>query len=262
MDLARVSACTYPLIDRSAPEAMRIIAAAGFRKIDLLGRLPHLSLDLGECDPAAVQRAADACGLRIANLGTYVGRGLAAGDPATQEGELRSLCRAIDLAVFFGARSIRVAAGNDEPACIDRIVPWFRRGAEYAAARGIYMGVENHGGGISGRPELCAELAAAVGSPYFGVLYEPYNLMAAGTDYRAALETMKEHIVHTHFKDGKATAEGFQLTMMGEGEIDFAWIVERLNGLGYRGDFAFEYELKSEPPETGLAKWYQAAKRL
>ena len=53
------------------------------------------------------------------------------------EGELRSLCRAIDLAVFFGARSIRVAAGNDDPACLDRIVPWFRRGTEYAAARGL-----------------------------------------------------------------------------------------------------------------------------
>ena len=30
--------------------------------------------------------------------------------------------------------------------------------AEHAAAKGVYMGIENHGGPISGNPELCAEL--------------------------------------------------------------------------------------------------------
>jgi sugar phosphate isomerase/epimerase len=258
MDMSRVSACTYPLIDRPPEKAMEIIAAAGFKKIDLLGRLPHLSLDPDECDPAVLKAAAEARGLQIANLGTYVGRGFASDDPVEQERALEEVRRAIDLAVFFGSRSIRVFAGNDEPECIDRIVPWYRRSAEYAAQKKVYMGVENHGGGISGRPELCKELADKVGSPFFGVLYEPYNLMAAGTDYRSALEIVKDHIVHTHFKDGVHTDKGVVLTMLGQGEIDFSWIMGRLNVLGYRGDMALEYELQVEPPDTGLKKWYQA----
>ena len=154
--------------------------------------------------------------------------------------------------------------GNDDPECIDRIVPWFQRGAEYAAEWEIYMGVENHGGGISGQPEQCKELAEKVGSPFFGVLYEPYNLMAAGIEYRSALETMGEWIVHTHFKDGMLTEEGFGMTMMGQGEIDFVWIVQRLKDLGYEGDFALEYDpdaspaTELKPPETGLREWYEA----
>jgi sugar phosphate isomerase/epimerase len=78
------------------------------------------------------------------------------------------------------------------------------------------MGFENHGGGISGQPKLCAELADKVGSPYFGVLYEPCNLMQAGVDYRYALYIMRHHITHVHFKDGRFTLAGFQHTMLGQ----------------------------------------------
>lgn len=262
MDISRVSACTYPLIGHPAEEAMNIIAAAGFKKVDLLGRPPHLSLDPKACDPAELKAAAEAQGVQIANLGTYVGKGFASQDPAVQENELQQVHRAIDLAVFFGARSVRVSAGDDDPGCIDWIVPWFQRSAEYAAEKKVYLGFENHGGGISGQPERCRELAEKVGSPFFGVLYEPCNLMAADTDYRSALRIMRDHIVHTHFKDGAVADGKFELRMMGQGHVDFAWILEQLDELGYEGDVALEYELDTEPPETGLKKWYEAFKAL
>jgi len=262
MDMSRVSTCTYPLQDRTAEEAIKVVAEAGFRKVDLLGKLPHLSLDPAACDPEAIKAAAEKYGVQIANLGTYVGRGFADDDPAVQEEELQQVHRAIDVAAFFGARSIRVSAGDDDPACLDRIVPWFQRSAAYAAEKKVYMGFENHGGGISGQPERSRELSAKVGSPFFGVLYEPCNLMAAGTDYRSALEIMKDHITHTHFKDGATKAGRFERTMMGEGEIDFVWVIEQLDALGYDGDVALEYELHTEPPETGIKKWYVAFEAL
>jgi sugar phosphate isomerase/epimerase len=149
-------------------------------------------------------------------------------------------------------------AGNDDPACIDLVAPWFQRAAEYAAEKQVYMGVENHGGGISGSPERCVELAQKVGSPFFGVLYEPYNLANHGTEYRSALHAMRDHIVHVHFKDGRPSGSKYELTMMGEGEIDFPWIVEQLDALGYEGHLALEYEVKTVPPETGLSRWYEA----
>jgi len=262
MDLKRLSCCSYPLRERPVEEALSTIAAAGFKKVDLLGRMPHLSLDPEECDPQALLALARKHGLQIANLGTYVGRGFAEADSATQFAALEEMRRAIDLAVLFGARSIRVFAGNDDPACTERIVPWYRRSADYAEEKGVYLGIENHGGGISGKPERVAELAARVGSPNFGALYEPFNLMAHGEDYRRALETMKDCIVHTHFKDGRMTPQGFQLTMMGEGEIDFRWIMQRLAELGYEGDFAFEYELEAPAPAVGLKTWYAAAEQM
>ncbi len=256
MDMARVSACSYPMKDRSLQEALDVISAAGFKKVDLLGHLPHLSLDPAEWDPEKARAAARARGLRIANLATYVGKAFSSDDPFAQEQELAQASRAIDLAAFFGSRSIRVSAGNDDPACIDRIVPWFKLSSRYAAENQVYMGFETHGGGISGKPTLCRELAEKVGSPFFGVLYDPCNLMQDGTDYRLALWTMRDHIVHVHLKDGAVTSAGFARTMMGEGQIDFSWIVQQVDALGYGGDLAVEYELTTEAPETGLKKWY------
>jgi len=85
-----------------------------------------------------------------------------------------------------------------------------------------------------------------VGSPFFGVLYEPHNLIHhAKTDYRVALEIMKKHIVHCHFKDGAPTPSGeYGFTMMGDGDIDFPWIMEQLEAVGYEGDIALEYEVE------------------
>ncbi|MHB1295029.1 MAG: sugar phosphate isomerase/epimerase family protein [Anaerolineae bacterium] len=262
MDTTRLSACSIPLIGLPPQRAMTLIAQAGFRKVDLLGRMPHLSLDPSECAPAALRASAATAGVRIANLGTYVGVGLADPDRAAQERELAQVRRAIDVAVALTARSIRVKPGNDNLTDIDRMAPWFQQAAAYAAAQGIYLGFENHGGAISGDPQRCAELAGKVGSPYFGVLYEPCNLAAAGVDYRAAFDVMKDHIVHVHLKDGARTPEGFAHRMLGEGEIDLRWVLDRLEGIDYQGDIALEYELPEPPPAFGLGQWFKYASAL
>jgi len=282
MNMSRVSTCSIALIHHSVDKAFEIIAAAGFTKVDILEKVPHLSLFPDECNPETVKAAAKAHGLQIANLATYVGGGLdgrriaysfhgwevpnpekftsygfASDDPAEQKTELEQLQRAVDLAVFFGARSIRVVPGNDRASALDKIVPFFKLAAEYAAENNIYMGVENHSDGIAGTPELAAELVEKVGSPFLGILYEPGNLMHdTGTDYRSALKIMKHHIVHCHFKDCKPASGGYEMQHFGEGAIDFPWIMERLDAVGYDGDVALEYELHSPEPERGMKIFY------
>jgi hypothetical protein len=54
-------------------KAFDIIGAARYKKVDVLERVPHLSLLPEECDPAALKAAADAIGLQIANLAAYAG---------------------------------------------------------------------------------------------------------------------------------------------------------------------------------------------
>ena len=285
MDVSRISVCSIALIHHPRNKAFEILADAGYRKVDPLERVPHISLFPDECDPAEVKADAEAHGLQIANLATYVGGGqngrraqwfyhgwdipnperftscgFSSEDPAELATEMEQVRRAIDLAVFYGARSIRVGAGDDDPEKLDKLVPWFQKAAAYAGEHGIYMGLENHSKGLSGRPELCVELAEKVGSPLFGILYEPHNLIHhSETDYRAALEVMKEHIVHCHFKDGAPMDSGeYGFTMMGEGDIDFPWIMEQLDAVGYEGDYALEFEVEGVPPEEGLYQFYSA----
>ena len=281
MDMSRVSTCSIALNHLPAEKAFETIAGAGYKKVDVHEKV-HLSIFPDECDPAALKAAAEAHGLQIANLAAYAGGGLdgrktaysfhgwkvanperftscgfSSDDPAELKAEFEQLQRTIDLAAFFGARSIRVVPDNDRPDTLDKVVPWFKRAVEYAAEKKVYMGVENHSAGVAGTPELIMELAEKVGSPFFGILYEPGNLMYdTGTDYRAALEIMKDYIVHCHFKDCKPVGDGYEMQQMGEGAIDFPWIVEQLDAAGYEGDWALEYELHSPGPEEGLKRFY------
>jgi NADPH:quinone reductase-like Zn-dependent oxidoreductase len=137
------------------------------------------------------------------------------------------------------------------------MLPWMRRAVEYAASKGVYLCMENHGGGISGSPGNCRRLAGEVGSPHFGVLYDPCNLLTNGADYREGLEVMKDHIVHVHVKDGTKEHGSQKKTMLGEGEVDVAWILRRLDETGYRGDITLEYEVETVPAEEGLRRWYE-----
>ena len=264
MNMSRVSSCTICLHDRALEEALDIISDAGFKNIDLLARLPHFSIDPEECDHDAIERIVAERGMQIANLGTYEGSSFASEAESERETGLVNLKNAIDLAVRFGARSIRITPGRPEsPTLFDRIVPYFQRGAEYAESKGIYMGIENHGGAISGNPEVLVDLCNRVGSRYFGVLYEPANLMAVGVEYKSAFEIMRHCIVHIHIKDGKYVEGKWRGTMLGKGELNLKWIVNSLKSIDYDGFIALEYEVNNiEPPETGLKKWYTAFEKV
>jgi sugar phosphate isomerase/epimerase len=255
--MSRVSATTFPLVDRPLADALKVIVDAGLTKVDLLERMPHISLDPNECRLEDVRATADAQGVEIANLATYVGAAFASEDKADQEREWDKVRRAIDAAQILGARSMRGfrSPQYDSAESIPRIAPWIRRCAEYAAERNVYMGMENHGGELSGSPEACRDLARQVDSPYFGILYDPCNLWTRGTDYRAGLETMKDHIVHVHIKDGTSEAASQKHTMLGDGDIDIPWVLKRLDEIGYDGHITLEYEVETEPPETGLKTW-------
>jgi sugar phosphate isomerase/epimerase len=260
MDTDRISACSYPLRDRELDYAFGVIAAAGFRKVDLLGRLPHFSATDPSFRLETLERLLAGHGLRVANIGSYCGQGFCAQTTAARRAAMDELCATLDAAHQLGARSIRVVPGDGRRASIGALIPQFQEAAENAARLGVYLGFENHGGEISGVPEACRQLCAAVASPWFGVLYEPANLMAAGVDYRTALATLRDHIVHIHVKDGRHDAAGaWQGTMLGEGTIDLRWLWTQMAAAGYGGDFALEYEVDSiEPVETGYAKWFRA----
>ena len=115
---------------------------------------------------------------------------------------------------------------------------WFQRGAAYAAGKGVFLGFENHSDQtqISGNPELCAELCRRVGSAHFGVLYDPCNLMSFGTDYQQALRVFGPHVTHVHLKDGfsvgGAASGGWERCALGQGSIDFVWVLHELAALG------------------------------
>lgn len=257
MNLARVSCCTYPLRDVPYPDAFARLAATGLTRLDVWGRAPHFSADGAECDPDALEAAARDAGVCIANLGTYCGRDFDRDDPQTVFAELEATRRTIQLAARFGARTVRALPGHsDDPAVIDKVAPHYRAVMAEAEAAGVYLVMENHRGSLAGEPALALRLCEAVGSDHFGVLYEPCNLLQAGTDYKVAFSTFRDWVKHIHLKDGRWTERGFERCHLGEGEVDLGWCLAAMEGIGYDGDYALEYEIPEvEPVDSGLVRW-------
>lgn len=257
MELSRISTCTYPLREEQIEVALRAVAEAGFERADVWGRMPHFSEDQFLCDWEALAELSEDVGVQVANLGTYPGRFFAAETEQQRRAEMGKMQAAIEAASYFGARSIRVMPGHGEdPSIIETISPYFIEAAEYAADKGIYMGMENHAGSIAGDPDLAVDLCEKVDSEYFGVLYEPCNLLAGGVDYREALDTFGDWITHCHIKDGRWEDDSFERVHLGDGDVDFAWCVQELEAGGYTGDYALEYEVTEiEPFDTGVEKW-------
>lgn len=256
MDIERISSCTYAWREQSLDRTFALFAECGFRKVDLWGGLPNYSNDPAQCDIPALRAKAAEYGLRIANLGTYPGRRLL---DDGEDKEWLEMTRAIDNAAALGSRSIRVCPGHGEdPAIVPSLIPFFRRAAEHAAARGVYLGMENHKGSIAGNPAAVMPLVQAVDSPFFGILFEPANLMACKVDYRQAYELFRGWVTHVHIKDSHWVDGAYHRTMLGRGDVDLRWVVDTLEADGYRGDYALEYEIeKVVPIEEGLPQWFE-----
>ena len=58
MDKNKLSTCSISFIKYEPEKAFEIIAHAGFKKVDILERLPHFSLFADECDPKKFLQAA------------------------------------------------------------------------------------------------------------------------------------------------------------------------------------------------------------
>lgn len=257
MNPDRISSCTYPVRERPVAEALQVMLDAGVRKVDLWGNVPHFSIMSVSCNLDDLLATAGGKGMAIANLGSYPGRGFASPSPLVRKAEVEALKTTLYAAKALGARSIRVLPGQGEdPALIPQLAEGFSAATELAAELQVYMGMENHAGSIAGNPEDVRRLCEAVGSPYFGILYEPANLMHRGVDYKEAFHVFHQHVVHIHVKDGVIGDTGFQRTHLGEGEIDYPWVIASMESLGYTGDYALEYEICDlEAIETGLPRW-------
>lgn len=139
---------------------------------------------------------------------------------------------------------------------------------EYAENVGAYFAIETG-------PETSAVLGKFLDSLHtrgVKVNLDPANLvMVTGDDPVAAVGTLKDHIVHTHAKDGVMLkkqnpeviyrmieeeiqlGEAFKEVPLGEGKVDFPEYLRALRSIGYNGFLTIEREV-GENPEADIRK--------
>lgn len=155
-----------------------------------------------------------------------------------------NLCKDwIDRSYILGAPVIRIFAGtvpkNDtEENAFKRCVAAIDECLKYAARRGVFLALENHGG-ITARPAQLLKIVNAVKpSPWFGVNFDSGNFHT--DDPYRDLELIAPYAINAQIKVS-INREGDR------GPADFERIVGILKKANYRGYLTFEYEEKEDP---------------
>ena len=168
--------------------------------------------------------------------------------PELQAKELDGLKRWVDVAERLGAGHIRVFGGRvPKGATIEQASGWvvevMKRGCEYAGKKGIFLGLENHGG-ITEKADTILDILKRVDSPWAGINVDTGNFNANAYEQ---LEKCMPYAVSVQVKTLIAGPNG------GRAPSDWDRIGQMLVAAGYRGYLALEYEDK-EPAPTAMPR--------
>jgi sugar phosphate isomerase/epimerase len=111
------------------------------------------------------------------------------------------------------------------------------KGAEYAATRGVILGLENHGG-ITERADRIVQIVKKVDSPWVAVNLDTGNF---NRDAYKQIAMILPHAANVQFKSEIRDESGARV------ESDWDRLTRMLAEAGYKGYMALEYEAREDP---------------
>jgi sugar phosphate isomerase/epimerase len=198
---------------------------------------------------AGLKRHAHLRGLDVS--GTAVGNNFALPDGPERDRQVAQVKAWIDHAAALGAPHIRVFAGEAkglDPAVAKRqCVRALEDCGEYAGSKGIWLGLENHGGIVADVAALL-EIVTAVKSPWVGVNLDSGNFYSEANPYtemaRLAPYTVNAQLKVAISRPGRAKQP-----------TDLNRFLQVLREANYQGYVALEYE--EQDPEKEVPRWLE-----
>ena len=192
----------------------------------------------------ALRQAAFLKGVTIS--GTAIGNNFTIGKGEKLDAEVATAKLWIDRAATLGAPHIRFFAGtgrdlDKETTRLDEAIESLAVCADYAAQRGIFLGVENHGNLTASH---MLEIMSRVESPWVGINLDTGNFISE--DPYGDLEKCAPYAVNVQVKVSMKTPEGKRYP------ADLPRIGKILKDSGYQGFVILEYE--DEAPYEKIPK--------
>ena len=176
-------------------------------------------------------------------------------DPAKRKETLQSVKKWVDATELLGASHLRVFGdrlppGATEDQGVEWVVETMKPACEYAAKKGVILGIETHYG-LSIQPGKIVEILRRVDSPYAGCNLDisnfhdnPYELIEACIPFAT----------HVHVRD-------FYGDSQAQTPLDLDRVWQMFAKSGYKGYMSAEYE-GQEDPMTGVPKLVGKIKAL
>ena len=257
LSLAAYSFREYFVDDRGrsrASEGKRNLTLTGF--IDFCGQHGchgaeltsyYFPADTDDAFLLQLRRHAFLRGVEIS--GTAVGNSFTSPQAERRQQEVELVKRWVDQAAVMGAPHIRVFAGNAgslslaeaQRLCIEAL----EECAAYAGNKGIFLGIENHGG-IVAHPDGLLEIVRAVQSPWVGINLDTGNFHSE--DPYRDLRLCAPYAVNVQVK------VEMQRPGRPKEPTDLEQIVGILREVNYQGYVALEYEAAGDP-FTAVPEW-------
>jgi sugar phosphate isomerase/epimerase len=171
--------------------------------------------------------------------------------------EVHRIQQWIDVTELLGASHVRVFGGNlpagaTEKQGIEWVAETMKPACDYAAKRGIALGMEDHGG-ITARASMILEILHRVDSPFAGINLDISNFEGkTDEEMYSDIEACVPHATHAHIRDT------FSVTKR---PIDLDRVWRLFARGGYKGYMSAEYE-DEEDSMTGVPKLLEKIKVL
>jgi sugar phosphate isomerase/epimerase len=166
----------------------------------------------------------------------------------------------LDLARALGVPMVRIFGGripdgDSLEVAIGRLADSLNRCAEHAEAVGVSIGIETHDD--FSRSAAVSAVLARVPSHAVGALWDTHHPFRMGEPTAVVWTNLANRLIHMHLKDAKRRADGgWDLVLLGEGDVPCREIIRALALRGYDGWVSAEWEKKWHPhlaePELAL----------
>lgn len=269
MSKARLGCSSISFRHLALEPALEVIAACGFREIDL-GALPgvcdHVPFELTDTAVREVAATVRASGLAVRSVNGDIGdlnRPLDASAHRDHEDHLRRLldltagCAAEALVLPCGAQSHDPVVGLADD--LDLVAGQLASAAEIAAKHGVGIWVEApHYYRLARNLEIAEQLIERL-DPAVGVVLDTSHVVASGADPARFVALFAPRITHVHLRDARP---GQIHLSIGRGDVDFAATLGALRTAGYRGHFSLELETRDITDEQRPAAAVRAAQYI
>jgi sugar phosphate isomerase/epimerase len=252
----------------SFPEAVRRLAAIGYRGVEVMADVPHAwpSYLLPE-QFEAITEALSRNKLSISNVNAFMMHAIddprqkywhpswIEPDPNYRRIRIEHTRRALTLARGLGAKCITTEPGGP----VDRHDSWqnalglfvemIKPVAEHAEREGVQLLVEPEPGLLIETAAQFEEFMGHIDSPAVGLNFDIGHFFCVGDEPAPTVRRLAKYIRHVHLEDIAATRVHHHL-VPGEGVIDFAATIRALREVGYNGWVTIELYPYVDDPDA------------